>query len=618
MRRSLAALLAVLLVLPTTATAAGAAGLPGCTRTADPAWSVARLWDEIALDGIRRALPAPTIHARNLFHLSVALWDAWAAYDPVADGWLVTEKVEADPADRAAAREEAMSYAAYRLLRHRYAFAVGNEETIPEIDAALASLCYDAAVETTEGSTPAALGNRIAAALIAFGMTDGANEETGYTDPTYEPVNRPLIVKRPGARLRNPDRWQPLALDEQVSQNGIPIPGDVQVFIGSQWGAVTPFALPPAGPERDALVPPPPARFARPAERAAYREAAVEMVRRSSLLDPADGVMIDISPASVGNDPLGTYGGRGRALNPETGAPYAPVMEAQGDWTRALAEYWADGPRSETPPGHWNTIANAVADTPGFRHRIGGRGPELDRLEYDTKLYLALNGALHDAAILAWGTKRTVDSVRPISMVRWLAGNGQSTFRDLSGYSPKGIPLVPGLIERITRKSSAPGERHAALRRHVGKIAVRAWRGAPADPETESSGVGWILGSRWTPYAEATFVTPSFAGFISGHSTFSRAGAEVLSALTGSPFFPGGLRAWTIPVDGLRIEAGPAAPVRIQAATYYDAADLAGISRLYSGFHIPADDQAGRVAGARVGLGAWSHVRQYFDGSARP
>src|SRR5919112_4509863 len=54
--------------------------------------SVARVWDDALLEAIRRDVPAPTVHARNLFHVSVAMWDAWAAYDPVADGYLVRDK----------------------------------------------------------------------------------------------------------------------------------------------------------------------------------------------------------------------------------------------------------------------------------------------------------------------------------------------------------------------------------------------------------------------------------------------------------------------------------------------------------------------------------------------
>ena len=72
-------------------------------------------WDEALLDAIRRDLPAPTVHARNLFHVSVAMWDAWAAYDPDAAGVFVDEKAGSD--DPIAAREQAISYAAYRVLQ---------------------------------------------------------------------------------------------------------------------------------------------------------------------------------------------------------------------------------------------------------------------------------------------------------------------------------------------------------------------------------------------------------------------------------------------------------------------------------------------------------------------
>ena len=86
---------------------------------------MARRWDEALLDAIRRALPAPTVHARNLYHTSAAMWDAWAAYDPVASGVFVKEKLSAS--NVAAARNEAISYAAYRLLSSRYIKAVGGD-----------------------------------------------------------------------------------------------------------------------------------------------------------------------------------------------------------------------------------------------------------------------------------------------------------------------------------------------------------------------------------------------------------------------------------------------------------------------------------------------------------
>src|SRR5438093_6950036 len=101
---------------------------PTCTAAIQhPEWSVARRWDEALLDAIRRALPNPPLHARNLYHLSAAMWDAWATYDPTADGVFFTEKHTAS--DTAAARNEAISYAAYRILSSRYLKAVGGADS---------------------------------------------------------------------------------------------------------------------------------------------------------------------------------------------------------------------------------------------------------------------------------------------------------------------------------------------------------------------------------------------------------------------------------------------------------------------------------------------------------
>jgi hypothetical protein len=603
--------------------AAGALGLPSCTGSSNDdylvadcdrgnlhGWSVARVWDEALLDAIRRDVPAPTVHSRNLFHTSAAMWDAWAAYDPQADGYFIHEKADAD--DVRAAREASISYAAYRLLLWRYSRAAGLQETFDELASTMRSLCYRIDFVSTDGDSPAALGNRIAAAAIAYGKGDGSLEDQRYIDTDYHPVNAPLVVAEPGTEMADPNRWQPLALAQIVAQNGLPIPGSVQRFVGPQWGYVEPFALPPSS-DGTPIDPGPPPRLGE--SDAAYERAAVDVIRYSSELDPSDGVRIDIGPAALGDNTLGTDDGGGHDLNPATGEPYAPDMVLRGDYGRALAQFWADGPASETPPGHWNTIANAVSDTRGFEFRIGGTGPEVDRLEWDVKLYFALNGAVHDAAIAAWGLKGSYDSVRPISMIRYLAGHGQSSDPDAPAYDPGGLPLVPGLVEVITSRSSVPGARHEDLAGHVGEIAIRAWRGNPADPTTETAGVGWIPAADWVPFQLPTFVTPAFAGYVSGHSTFSRAAAEIMTSFTGDPYFPGGLFEQTVPADSLAVELGPSEDVTLEWATYYDAADQAGVSRLYGGIHIPADDFGGRRIGSECGKEAWALALRYFDGS---
>jgi ASPIC and UnbV/FG-GAP-like repeat len=581
----------------------------GCVRSTRPGSSVARVWDEAILEAIRHDVPAPTTHARNLFHLSAAMWDAWAAYDPKADGYFVTEKHRS--ADVQAARETAISYAAYRILLWRYSLGAGLRERFARLTETMASLCYRPGYVSARGASPAALGNRIAAALIGYGRRDGALEALRYTDTSYAPANAPLVVGQPGATMHDPMLWQPLALAQFVTQNGLSVPGKVQTFIGANWGRVRGFALRRSNGWAPIDPGPPPIGTA---SSAAYKQAAVDVIRLSSELDPRDGETIDIGPDAWGNNPLGTNGGHGYAVNPVTDKPYAPNRVPRGDFGRAVAEFWADGPSSETPPGHWNVLANVVSDSPYLAGRIGPSAA--DRLRWDVELYFALNGAVHDAAIAAWGVKRKYESVRPISMIRYLAGNGQSSDPSGPSYNPEGLPLVPGLIEVVTRESSAPSGRHAALAGHVGEIAIRAWQGAPATPGAQV-GVGWILGTSWTPYQRPTFVTPAFPGFVSGHSTFSRAAAEVMAAYTDSEYFPGGLLESRIPAGHLATDQGPSRDVVLQAATYYDAADQAGISRPYGGIHIVADDFAGRRIGSAVGKAAWALAQRYYNGSAR-
>ena len=72
---------------------------------------------------------------------------------------------------------------------------------------------------------------------------------------------------------------------------------------------------------------------------------------------------------------------------------------------------------------------------------------------------------------------------------------------------------------------------------------------------------------------------------------FDGAAAEVLAAFTGSAFFPGGVASYTAPANRfLTFEKGPTTDVRLEWATYFDAADQAGQSRLWGGIHIAADD----------------------------
>lgn len=591
-----------------------------CERSTPADRSVARLWNEAMLAAIRSDFPSPTVHARNLFHTSAAMWDSWAAYDPAATGVFVDESLVIEGGDRGgaltAAREEAMSYAAYRILVERYLPSPGAEEAVTRLDDLMVALCFDAAVTTIDGDAPAALGNRIAAEVLARGLDDGSNEAQGYADPGYAPANPPLIVDQPGTAMDDPNRWQPLELETMVAQNGLPLDETVQTFVGPHWGLVTSFALPPADADGLTIDPGPPPRLGDPATDRQLKIEINEVIRHGAVLDPSAPATIDLSPGALGRTPPVGYEPAGHEVNPTTGEPYRSEVVPLGDYGRTVAEFWADGPESETPPGHWNALANEVGDRLAAAGplRVGGGGEAVDRLEWDLKLYLALNGAVHDAAIAAWGVKGHYDSARPISLIRHMGGLGQSSDPDGPSYHPDGLMLESGLVEVVTEESSAPGGRHTGLGDHVGEVAVRGWPGAPDDPASTAAGAGWIRAVEWVPYQMPTFVTPSFAGYVSGHSAFSRAAAVVLTEMTGDPFFPDGIGRWPVAANSLTFELGPSQEVVLQWATYEDAAVEAGRSRLYGGIHIRADDQQGRWLGEQVGRAAWERAGRHYDG----
>ncbi len=616
--------------------------------------SVARQWNEALLFSIRNDLARPTVHARNLYHVSLAMYDAWAAYDTTAQTILLGntignytsnfEGVEI-PEDVEAARREAISYAAYRLLTYRFVFSPGAERSLAYYDSLFAELGYDPFYFSTnyKNGVPAALGNYISAQIILFGQQDGSNENRDFANRFYEPVNPPLRVADPG----NPDivdynRWQPLTLDVFIDQSGNVIPFDTPDFLSPEWGLVTPFALKEEDRtvyERDSSEywvyhdPGPPA-YLDPETggglSAEYQWGFSLVSVWSSQLDPRDSVMIDISPASLGNVPAEDLpttieglrnfyrleeGGdlsQGHEVNPYTGQPYEPNIVTKADYARVLAEYWADGPESETPPGHWFTIMNYVHDRPEFKRQYRGQGPEIDELEWDVKAYLLLGGTIHDVAITAWGIKGWYDYIRPISAIRAMADLGQSSDPDLPSFHPGGIPLIPGYIELVSEQDTAL---LGLDNQNLGKIKLYAWRGPDyiEDPETDMAGVGWILAENWWPYQRPSFVTPNFAGYISGHSTYSRAAAEVLTMLTGDPYFPGGMGVFIAPKNEFLVfEEGPSQDIYLQWATYRDASDQTSLSRIWGGIHPPADDIPGRLIGIKVAEDAFDMAESFF------
>jgi hypothetical protein len=633
--------------------------------------SVARIWNEVLLEGIRNDYARPTVHARNLWHSSAAMYDAWAAYDDTASPWLLggsqagfdcefrSEKL---PRDRHRAREQAISFAAYRIIRHRFRHSPGADFVAELADGTMAELGYDVDDTSTayERGSPAALGNHIAECYIGYGMQDGSNERHEYAPQVYAPANPPIEVEVPGnPRIVDLDRWQEISLTLSIDQSGNIVEG-VPPFVSPEWGRVHPFSLtaadvttcPRAGFEYPVYHDPgtPPGHDG--ALSAEYKWTHSLVAVWSGHLDPAKGRgadLVDISPASLGNiksypatfeehrafyDLLrGGTPNTGYEVNPATGAPYAPQLVPLGDYARAIAEFWADGPHSETPPGHWFAIVNTIGEHPALMKRFEGQGQVLGPLEWDVKIYFALGGAMHDAAITAWSVKGCYDYVRPVSAIRAMADRGQSS--DAADpdcpYHSDGIEYIDDPRDPAGDGSYRvidcvrPGDPLAddpytpgvdAL--NVGKIKLFAWRGPAyiSNSNFDVAGVGWILAEDWWPYQRPTFVTPPFAGYISGHSTYSRTAAELLTRFTGNPYFPGGKSEFFVPKDRFLVfENGPSVDITLEWATYMDASDQCSLSRIWGGIHPPADDIPGRLIGMELGPKAFDHARRYFDGA---
>lgn len=613
--------------------------------------SVARMWNEVTLDAIRNDYARPTVHARNLFHISAAMYDSWAVFRTTESTYLLGSELNGTScafegfehdADVLPKQEKALSFATYRLIEHRFQNSPGFAFILNEAEDLMETLGFDATDTSTDYSSgdAAHLGNYIANCYIQFGLSDGSNEQNDYANLAYQPTNPNLKLnyETPG----NPDiidmnRWQRIELENFIDQSGNLVT-DIPDFLSPEWGAVTPFALTDANKtvkERDGYQyqiyydpGTPPLYDGDLGDEYKWGFALVSVW--SGHLDQKDQVMWDISPASMGNiqslpdsfedfsqfyDLLeGSDGSQGYSENPTTGEAYEPQMVPRADYARVLAEFWADGPDSETPPGHWFVILNTVSDHQQLEKRWMGQGEQLGNLEWDIKTYFALGGTMHDAAIAAWSVKGYYDYIRPVSAIRAMTDLGQSSDDSLPSYHPDGIPLVDGFIELVNEGDALAGDNNE----HVGKIKLYAWKG-PAyieNPTLDQAGVDWILAEHWWPYQRPSFVTPPFAGYVSGHSTFSRAAAELMTLMTGSEYFPGGMSGFEIKAnDFLVFERGPSVDLTLQWATYQDASDQCSLSRIWGGIHPPADDIPGRKMGMLIGPQGFDKANQLYMGN---
>jgi hypothetical protein len=209
----------------------------------------------------------------------------------------------------------------------------------------MVALGLDPLDETTDTTTPAGIGNTACTAVLEFRHQDGSNQLGDFNGgaPYSDYTGYTRVNDPEPAPLLDPTRWQPL-----LTPAGAP-----QGFLTPQWGRVTPFALT----SPDQVRPRPPHAYP-----SAGYFSQVEAIRRLSA--------------------------------------------GLTDERKMIAEYWADGPATETPPGHWNLMARVVSLRDGHT------------LDEDVKLFFVLGNALLDASIAVWEAKVFYDYVRPVSAVR--------------------------------------------------------------------------------------------------------------------------------------------------------------------------------------------------------
>ncbi|WP_416398607.1 vanadium-dependent haloperoxidase [Allohahella sp. A8] len=439
-------------------------------------------WNEVLLQAVRHDNPGPPMVARSLAITHTCMYDAWAAFDDRAVG---TELGAALRRPRGERTDENKRQA---ISFAAYSAAIdlfpGQQA---KFDTLMSALGYDPAdSHKVDLESAAGVGLIACAAVLEKRHRDGSNQLGDLHPGAYSDYTGYKAYNTPDDII-DANYWQPLRVAD--GQGGY----KVQTFLAPHWGRVKPFSF--------------------------------NSPKKFKLKKPAK------------------YGSREFLEQAREVISYSAHLT---DTQKVKAEYWADGPHSETPPGHWNLLAQHVSRR------------DQHTLDQDAKLFFALNNAVMDAGIWAWWAKREFDYVRPISAIHYLF-KGQM---------------------------------------------IEAWAG-------RDLGTRPILGETWRPYQAENFVTPPFAEYVSGHSSFSASAAQVLRRFTGSDVFG---YAVTFEPGSSFVEPGtvPANRLKLTYATFSDAADEAGISRRFGGIHFRDGDLEARRVGREIGELVWKRASHLF------
>lgn len=517
--------------------------------------SVASLWVSEALFSV--ADPAgtylgPTGASRAYGILGTAMYDAWSFYDPLAISSLEYEGL----LDFAPPLSSSSILLQDKQEAVSYAaFGVLNNLFV---DAGLQSnfrqqmldLGFDPDNDSIDLATPAGVGNFVANMLLEYRHQDGSNQ---LGDDPRGTLNQSYSDTSGYLSTNTADNILDIVA---WTPESVPIdfsPSDPS-FIRTQ-GALTPHwgNVTPFALESGAqLRPAAPKRFL------LDENATVNLADKT--ITRADGTVVPITKALIGTD-----------INPGFIKQTERVIWASAELTdeqKLIAEFWEDPSGSPFPPGTWMLFGQKVAEK---------ENPELDK---DIPLFLALGNAAMDAGIATWEAKYFYDYTRPVRAVREL-----------------------GKLGLIGEDSNSDG-----------LFEIEAWAGPGLGTQTIDA-VDFLTFQ--TPGGDPS---PPFPEYGSGHSAFSSASAEVLKLYTGSDDFL--LGDGTL---GLGITVGPgnsrfeSSVVPLETTTLFwetftEAADEAGISRIYGGIHFDDGDLNSRILGRQVGQQVFAKSQLLLSG----
>jgi hypothetical protein len=534
---------------------------PGSVATKPPCDgdNVILRWDEQLLSAIR-AYPrqtGPTIAARALGVLHTATYDAWAAYDTTAkvtrpDGpaQQVASKINEDN------KKAAISYAAVRVLNDLFPLPPGGCPSPP-----------------TSPPTPFCPTSTYKAPNTLLGEL-GYSVNTALADPGDTAADaaavgnlaaQAVLDYRRGKLPRDTSAAKPYGDGSNQlgdDPNGTPnvrysdTTTPLHYSAKNQWNSVTnqwkwqPLCV-----------------LTAPAGVNAWNaDHSLPLLTPPNCVAPNYTIQGALTP-QWGNvttfSDLGPAQFQFMAPGPPKGA--GGVGYSNADVATALTDTdlsGADGDLKKAKAEYWADGPGSVfppGHTAIFAQALSRK--QTNSLDTDAKLFFMVGNAMMDASIASWWQKYKYDFWRPVTAIRYLYSGQQ----------------------------------------------VKSWRGP-------GQGFQLVDGKDWMPYQALNVVTPAFPEYVSGHSTFTAAGASLLSLFNGSDTFGAGVK---ILAGSSAIEPGitPTADVMLSWATFSDASNEAGWSRRYGGIHFYTGDMHGRAIGRQVAQYVYSKAQSYIKGS---